>query len=366
MSAILFPHTRLSARALRRRLFLVGVVGALALGVVAGVLGLQTLGVLSRGVRVTVHLPTAGDTLGINSDVKYAGLRIGRVVSVDPGVGAGGPSAVVLVEPREADEIPAAVRARVLPGTLFGNEYVDLVAGPGTGTVSATGAHLESGDVVPADRSVRTVRLMATFAATQRLLAAVDPAQWDAALSQLAGALDGRGDDIARFMSDAERLLGRWTTLQPQAIRDLHLLARNADTLTDVEPLLVRAMRSSRPLARALVAHSSDTTSLLLGASRLLDGRAGLSTFLRVHGPQVATLLDASAATLAVFAARHVAFETLLAKVPALLRNGARAIRGGHIQMQGVLAPELLDPYDASDCPRYGDLAGPNCPSGGR
>ena len=46
--------------------------------------------------------------------------------------------------------------------------------------------------------------------------------------------------------------------------------------------------------------------------------------------------------------------------------NGARAVRGGRIQMEGVLAPQLLDPYDSNDCPRYGDLAGPNCAGGGR
>jgi hypothetical protein len=63
-----------------------------------------------------------------------------------------------------------------------------------------------------------------------------------------------------------------------------------------------------------------------------------------------------------VFALRHPAFETLLGKIPALLVNGARAVRNGRIQMEGVLAPQMLKPYDAQDCPRYGDLAGPNCP----
>ena len=296
MSEILFPHTRLSRRVLRRRLAAVGIVGSIAIGLVTALLGLQTLGVISGDVRVTVHLPTMGDTLGINSDVKYAGLRVGRVVTVDPGVAEHDPTAVILIQSREAREIPAAVKARVLPGTLFGNEYVDLVP-------SGTGAtHLAGGDVVPADRSRRTLRLMDTFAATQRLLAAVDPAQWDAALSQLAGALSGRGASIARTMTGADHLLGRWTRLQPAVIRDLHLLTTDADTTAGVEPQLVAALRASRPLARTLVTHSHDTDSLLSDVSSLLDGRTGMTSFLASHGPQVASLLDATAATLAVFA----------------------------------------------------------------
>ncbi|NHA01790.1 MCE family protein [Nocardioides sp. W3-2-3] len=138
MSEYLFPHARAGHGTLRLRLALAGLAGFAALGLLAGVLALQTLGVISGDVRVTVRLATVGDTLGINSDVKYNGLRVGRVVEVDPvarkaETGWDGPTAIVLVAPEHAGLIPAAVRARVLPGTLFGNEYVDLVASPAGG-----------------------------------------------------------------------------------------------------------------------------------------------------------------------------------------------------------------------------------------
>ncbi|GAB2983555.1 MCE family protein [Nocardioides montaniterrae] len=358
MSQILFPHTRLSPRALRRRLAVAGAAGALALGALTASLGLQTLGLVSSDVRLTVHLPTTGDTLGINSDVKYAGLRVGRVVSVDPGATSGDPTAVVLVAPREAAQIPAGVRARVLPGTLFGNEYVDLVAATAT---TAVASHLESGDVVPADRSVRTVRLMATFDATQRLLAAMDPSQWDAALSQLSAALDGRGHRIASFMRDADSMLGRWGRLQPQVLRDLRLLTADAGTMADVEPELVSALRDSRPLARTLVEHRAGVDTLLSGVVSMLDGRTGVTAFLAEHGPETARLLNAAAATLQVFAERHPAFATLIGKVPQLLRNGAAGVDGSSVRMEGVMSQIHPDPYTSRDCIHYGNLAGPNC-----
>lgn len=354
---MVFPHSRVPPRLLRLRLAVLGIVGLLVGGLYAGVLGLQAIGVLGPGTRVTVHLPTVGDTLGINSDVKYQGLRVGRVIEVDPA----GPTAQVVVEDDHAALIPASVEARVLPGTLFGNEYVDLVGAEGT----ANAAHLTDGQRVPADTSRATLRLMETFAASQRLLAAADPAQWDVALSQLARALDGRGDDMAAFIADADRFLARWALLQPQVMTDLDLLATNAETLADLEPTMVRALRDSRPIARTLAEREEETGALLTGTTALLEGPDGLTAFVRQHRPQTARMLRASAATLRAFAARSPAFAALLGKLPRLLQNGARAVENGRIQMEGVLAPQLLDPYDADDCPRYRDLPG-TCTGVGR
>lgn len=370
MSDILFPHSSARPRALRLRLAALGVVGCLALGVVAGVLGLQTLGVVSDDVRVRVELATVGDSLGINSDVKYQGLRVGRVIEVDasPSADTGGwdgPHAEVLVAPEHADLIPASVRARVLPGTLFGNDYVDLAVPAGdtttvvaAGTGGATEAHLADGDVVPADTSDETLRLMDTFSATQRLLAAVDPAQWDVALSQLAGSLDGRGARLAEMIRDGGAMLGRWHRLYPQVRRDIELLARNSDLFADVEPQLVNAIRDTRPLARTLVEEADGTTELLTGVPDLLEGDDGVTAFLRDNGTDTARLLNATAANLEVFADRYPSFALLLARVPQLLENGARAAENGRVKMEGVLGLQLIDPYGPEDCPTYRGLRG--------
>lgn len=373
MSEFLFPHSKVDPQALRLRLAAIGVAGGLLVAAVLGILGLQTLGVISDAARVTIQLPTVGDTLAINSDVKYNGLRVGRVIEVDPvaraaETGWDGPTATVLVDTEHAAFIPATVRARVLPGTLFGNDFVDLVArrpasgGTGaTATVAAPQAaagHLVDGDVVEADTSVATLRLMDTLSATQRLLVSVDPAQWDVALSQLADSLDGRGARIAEMVSDGNGVLGRWAGLQPQVRRDLDLLARNADLFADIEPQLVRTLTDTRPLARTLVEQQESTSALLRGLPELLGGDQGIIRFLVDNGDEAARLLNASAANLEVFAQRYPSFARLLQKVPALLRNGARAVQGGNIQMEGVIAPSFVDEYGVQDCPEYRGLPG--------
>ncbi|KRB79277.1 hypothetical protein ASE01_23510 [Nocardioides sp. Root190] len=380
MSEFLFPHSKVDPRTLRLRLAAIGLAGGLMVAAVLGVLGLQTLGVLSDAARVTVQLPTVGDTLAINSDVKYNGLRVGRVIEVDPVVRAAetgwdGPTATVLVETEHAELIPASVRARVLPGTLFGNDFVDLVAATSPGqaettaaastTVSAAGGHLADGDVVEADTSEQTLRLMDTLSATQRLLVSIDPAQWDVALSQLADSLDGRGATIATMVADANGVLGRWEDLQPTVRRDVDLLTANADLLADIEPQLVRTLRDTRPLARTLVRQQEGTTTLLRGITTLLEGKEGVIPFLLEHGDETARLLNATAANLEVFAARYPSFARVLQKVPQLLRNGAKAVQGGNIQMEGVLGPTFVGEYGPQDCPEYYGATG-RCTGGGR
>lgn len=373
MSEFLFPHSKVDPRTLRLRLAAIGVAGGLLVGAVLGILGLQTLGVISDAARVTIQLPTVGDTLAINSDVKFNGLRVGRVTEVDPvaraaETGWDGPTATVLVDTEHAAFIPANVKARVLPGTLFGNDFVDLVADrdtSGGNGVAATAAapqaatdHLADSDVVEADTSVETLRLMDTLSATQRLLVSIDPAQWDVALSQLADSLDGRGARIAEMVTDGNGVLGRWAGLQPQVRRDLDLLARNADLFADIEPQLVRTLTDTRPLARTLVEQQESTSALLRGLPELLGGDQGIIRFLVDNGDDAARLLNASAANLEVFSQRYPSFARLLQKVPALLRNGARAVQGGNIQMEGVIAPSLVDEYGPQDCPRYRGLPG--------
>lgn len=339
----LLPHSR-------TRLLLTGVVTALGLLAVTAGLGASYLGVVSDDLSAQARLTTTGDSLGVGSDVKFRGLRVGRVLAVEAG---DDPAASILLMDEHADQIPADVVARVLPSTLFGNEYVELVSDRGTG-------HLADGAVIPADRSAGTLRLMDTFDATQRLLVAVDPARLDAAVSELAEALDGRGASLAGFAADADRILGRWAEREPTFYRDLGLLARNVDTLADVEPQLVAALRDSLPTARTLADQERATRRLMTDATVLVRDVRG---FLDTRTAILARTLRGTAATLEVFAARHTAFETLLAKLPAVLRNGATAIEGTKIRMNGALALTFPDPYGPEDCPRYGALAGPSCES---
>ena len=114
-------------------------------------------------------------SLGVNSSVKFRGLRVGRVVSLDTERDAEGLyAAKIVVDEEFAEEIPGDVVARVLPGTLFGAEYLELRTPGTTLRASGGGSSLEDGIELAADTSSETVRLMNTFSAMYRVIDSID------------------------------------------------------------------------------------------------------------------------------------------------------------------------------------------------
>lgn len=332
---------------------------ALLLGLTAW-LGGGYLGIFTSDVKVEAELPISGDSLGVNSDVKYKGLRVGRVISVEAGTQ---PTARLSLMAEHVDRIPGDVRARVLPGTLFGNEYVDLVA-PTNKRASATPSNpptnsaLSDGAVVPADDSVETVRLMDAFTSVQKLLVAVDPARLDASISQLAAALSGRGDDLHAFLRDAREMADTWETIAPTFHEDVALIARNADTFADLEPQLIQILQDSLPLARLWAQEQKATKRLLVETGDLFGA---IETFLSEQHPVLAPMLGQVSAVTSVMAANTDLFARILAGLPSVMENGAAAVEDGQIQMEGVIGLQLPQPYGPEDCPRYGSLKGANC-----
>lgn len=362
MSEILFPRATNRVR-LQLRLALLALVVLTAFGAAAVALGASFVGITGGETRATARLVTLGDSLGVNSSVKFRGLRVGRVVDVDGTRGADGTyAATVVFQDQYAAQIPASVRARVLPGTLFGAEYVDLVAGrrgsAGTSVRTANAVPLGDGAVIPADTSADSVRLMDTFQAMTRVIGAIDPAAVDMAMSQLAAALDGRGDDLGRFIARADKLVGTFSDAQPALFRDLELLTQDLDVLADIEPDLARAVRDSLPVARTVATHARQLRRLLRVSSHLA---AEVSTFLEKQGAHLTEFLQAVAPTYDAFAHGIRPFEQILQRAPAVLQNGARAIKGGAIQMIALMGSERMGTYTPADCPRYGSLAGGNC-----
>ncbi len=76
-------------------------------------------------VHVTLEADRVGNQLAPPADVKLRGMIVGEVRSV----AADGRKATVdiALKPKTAGLIPADVHARLLPKTLFGEKFVDLV-----------------------------------------------------------------------------------------------------------------------------------------------------------------------------------------------------------------------------------------------
>jgi len=105
---------------------------------------------------VTLKSERIGNQLQNASDVKIRGLIVGEVRSItSTGDGA---SIEMALQPDQVAGIPVNVSARILPKTLFGERFVDLVipTDPSATTIAA-------GDTIGQDRSTVAIELEQVF-----------------------------------------------------------------------------------------------------------------------------------------------------------------------------------------------------------
>ena len=339
-----------------RMLVLVGTVAALFAGYAAWT-GLAYLGKVGGGLRMTAYLPTSGDSLGPASNVKYHGLVVGRVINIEGS--AKQSSAQIVLKPDQAEQIPANVTARVLPSTIFGSEYVELVPPRAPQT-----RRLPSVKTIAADRSAETLRIMDAVAAGERILRAVDPSQLDATVSALADMLDDNGENVGRFIERAGDYLGTMIEHSDAFYRDLHLLGNVLQGAADAEPHLVAALRNSHSTLRLVVDQRRTVDALINGTTGL---SSETSDFLQHNEQNLVGTIRAGEPIVHVYNGRRDRLADLLQAVPKVLSNGANGVVDGKIKMEGLMQfPfEVGKPYNAKDCTRYVGATASNCSGGG-
>lgn len=130
------------------------------------------------------------------TDVKLRGVRVGSVRGVEL-LEDGSVRVVLAID--TGIEVPASAEARLVPLSVFGPKYVELLAGPGT-----SGPYLQPGDQL-ASTSVRP-ELTDVLEGAGGLFAAADPADVVAIIDAVATATAGRGDELAAAIDGAATL----------------------------------------------------------------------------------------------------------------------------------------------------------------
>jgi virulence factor Mce-like protein len=330
-------------------------------------------------VAVSAELARAGDSLAQGDIVTYRNVIVGEVTA-STGDTAGGAVARLEIDPAAAARIPAAVTAVAVPASLFGNTKIELVPPADT-----SGPVLRAGDVIGADRSPAAASLQTALQNAYTLLAAVHPAQLDAALSALATALQGQGARLNTLIGEADRYLARLAPHLPELADVITSLATVTRQLARNAPQLLDSLANTLVVAKGILADKRAVGALLdvapvaVGdAQRLLTPATvdAAVTVLRNEVPVSAALAARPAAlaeTIEGFKAFANTFNGALADGPYLNANilltGADfaqllpASAGG----KGNVFHAIVNPpeYTAADCPRYDGADGPNCPAPG-
>ncbi|MEV4920891.1 MCE family protein [Streptomyces tirandamycinicus] len=301
-------------------------------------------------VRVTLETGTLGNQLDPQADVKLRGLLVGEV----RGVRADGEKATLdlALDPEHVSRIPSDVRARLLPKTLFGEKYVDLVAPDGTPARA-----IRAGDVITQDRTAVGIEVQQLMNDLLPLLRTVRPAELNATLTAFSTALEGRGDRIGANLARVEDYLRRLNPHMPSLQEDISRFADVAEVYGDAAPDLMRILRNTLTTSRTVVEKREQLAALFTSTS----GAANTAdAFLDDNGERLITLGRVSRPTLALFARYSPEYPCLLDGLVRQEAASAQTFRGGKMR----ITLEFVHPrpgYRPGEEPRWGERSGPDC-----
>ncbi|MFR9753303.1 MCE family protein [Nocardia sp. 004] len=202
-------------------------------------------------VRVELVTDSVGNALTRNADVKMRGVTVGEVRSSR----ADGSDVTLdlAIDPEKASRIPVNTTARLLPKTLFGERYVDLVfpAEPST-------QHLADGVTLYQDASGNAVELTKLLDDLLPLLQAIPPQDLATTLGALSQALDGRGAALGESIDKLDEIFGQLNGVLPDLRADLRSFAQVAATYSDALPQLIQALDTLRTTNATIVQRRTD------------------------------------------------------------------------------------------------------------
>lgn len=324
-------------------------------GVIAGLFGLTAAfynHAFSNPLTVTLRTDRAGLLLDTGNVVKMRGIDVGSVgaVHVDPD---GTVSITLNLDRAEIGMIPANVQATIDASTIFGAKYVTLTApGDANSQPIAAGAVITNGSVTP---EVDTI-----FDQLDKVLTSVNAVDLNVTLTSLAGAVCGRGAEIADLASKADAYLTRLEPLLPTMRQDLYQLALAGRLGVKIAPAFLNVLRNASVTATTVTSYQEELARLLVDANLL--GKQGLA-LLGANGQQLeaaihniwptAELLNQYSPELGCFLTGMENTRQIIAKVI----GGTSAGLIGRVSIRGSLNPYSFP----ADLPRYPRGAGPTC-----
>jgi phospholipid/cholesterol/gamma-HCH transport system substrate-binding protein len=300
---------------------------------------------------VTLHADRAGLQLGDGADVKVRGVLVGDVRSVrSDGTGA---TIRLALDPARIAWIPADVTARLLPKTLFGERYVELVP-----PAASTAGPIRDGAVITQDRSRTAVELERVLDEALPLLQAVRPDQLAATLGALATALEGRGEQLGANLTRLDAYLRKLNPAMPAIAEDIRTLAVVLDSYDAALPDLLALLRDVTVTARTVTDQRTQLAAFLAETTDTAEVTRG---FLDRHGDQLIRLGSVSRPLLELLAAYAPEYPCLTSGLVALQPRVEEVFAGGRMHITLEVTRDGGKYERGRDEPVYGADDGPRC-----
>jgi phospholipid/cholesterol/gamma-HCH transport system substrate-binding protein len=310
--------------------------------------------------KVSLNISRSGLQLLPGSDVKVRGLIIGDVSSIT----SDGTGAVIhlRLDPKKAKRLPDNVSARLLPKTIFGEKYVDLVL-PAT----PSGHFLADGAVIPEDRSQPALEISQALDDLLPMLRSVEPGKLNQTLTALATALQGNGTKVAQTVADLDAYFRQINPHLPSLQHDITALVGVATTYDEAAGSLLDALRNLTVTAGTVIDRKDQLTAFLgdvAGASDstrdlLARNEQSIVAVNKINRPVLDLLARYAPEYPCFFRGYAKLIPRIHAAVPDVLPGTTQRNHAAHVVIEFV--PSFPTYQYPLDLPEFSDTRGPNC-----
>lgn len=316
---------------------------------------IASTGALSGYPEIMASVPASNVGISEQAPVEYKGVVVGKVIRVETKETTA--NVTMRIYDRQADAISERSQVRVLPRTLFGDQFVQLIPPDGD-----PGEPISDGDTLMPDTSTETVQLYEAYVRLTELLDRIDPEQIATALHAMAQLLDGRGEKFGRMIDQLHDLTDDVPGLLALVDDGATTTATLSDQLAEAAPHGVKAMRDAIALSELVVAEQDTLAGALTGGIAVSDESR---RFLADNTDRFIELLRTSGPVVDALARHPRAVPDAVRNARTLLEAGIPTFQTGPwFRIRANLTTKEPRPYTREDCPRYGNQAGPNCPTG--
>ncbi|HEX9624844.1 MAG TPA: MCE family protein [Streptosporangiaceae bacterium] len=309
----------------------------------------------SSVAMVTVYTSSVGNEMHPGNQVMVRGVQVGEVRQVN--ANGAGARLLLAMDPGELPKLPTNVSAEMLPTTLFGERYVDLVlpSRPAPNTLTA-------GSVIRQNRSGDALELEQVLNNLLPMLRAVQPDKLSLTLTAIAQGLAGRGTELGQTLVTLNAFLKELNPQLPQFDTDIRRLAGLTKTYNEATPDLLAALNNFSISGQTLASERFNYAALLTNFKTASDD---LRAFLNANGPNSVALSNDSIPSLGILARYAPEYPCTLANLADFVPQIDKVLGAGSnepgLHVRVLIVPSLGAYKAGKDTPVYGDNLGPHC-----
>jgi phospholipid/cholesterol/gamma-HCH transport system substrate-binding protein len=311
---------------------------------------------------VTLHTGSAGNEMHPDAQVLVRGVQVGEVRSIT--ANGSGATLTLAIQPGMVSKLPANVTAQMVPTTLFGQRYVDLIL-----PRHPVPQRLGNGSVINQDRSRDAIEVETVLNNLLPELTAVQPQNLSITLTAISQALQGRGTQLGHTLVALNTYLHKMNPNLPALDADIHELAQVTRTYSQAAPDILQALNDFAVTSQTITAQQGNLSALY---ATVTQSAQNLSTFLNQNKGNIIGLSTNGLPTLRIL-------ERYAPEFPCTLRDLVRfepsinkvlgqgtSQPGLHVHVNvneplGTKRAPLGNYIAGQDTPVFGDNTGPHC-----